>query len=1461
MAEELDAGKIVAKIVIEVETKQAEEQVNKTAENIKSALTSIGISEPKIKIETQQAEQQVKNSTKNIKTEIKSVENTNAQVNVDTKQAEEQVKGSAENIKSEIKSVENTEVKVNVDTKQAEEQVEKSTEKMINTVTEVKSVPFDWDKNEREIKKRTAEVEAETAKIQAKMQIKVPITIEDSSLEDTTYGLEKYLSRIGVKAEDVQKIMNNCFGDLSVYSQYEKQLNIIASKLGIQEKKVNDLNKSYEQYKSSGNQSGAGDKIAAQLERESLKLSQLENQYNKALMAHNNYVNSKVATYQKGVVAAENATAKEVAAQQKMQASLDRSNTALVFADLTTSLRTFNAISPGVVYNIGTIVRQLNLLRRASQANASIGMIAATSILSVVGILSTLVINCYNKIKEKQEEARKKAVESAEAYSENANTVKELAAEYINLKSKMDNSAMSSSEQQEAQEKLLSTQNQLISAYGGEAEALDLVNGKIDEQIKKINELNKEQAQKYINENINRYESALKELRKETKYEVGVIDPKTEAEAYAVVDRLKERFKSFELTDGRLTLTIDAKNAKDELHDFIDYATALKDDNTISPEFLSNIKHTAAKALNSVESETINEYKDIVEQYENALDIVNEKSDEASAEQLKVWQKIYDTLNENISVIESMSSAYETLSSGKELDASKLLELCDTYPKLAKYIAETGDLSLENGEKIKQAQQEILKSNISQLEQEKSILTFKENKNADEEKLLSRITASLSVYRQQLNDINNTDVKTPKLDISDFKTEVDSLSSAYVTLKDNKELDLSTTLDLIEKYPEFAEMMNKGSNSVEGQREAVEKLFEAKKREMLASLKADEQELQSLITTNNTEIQSLKEKMETYNMVSSVVTECKLKIGELEGKSKDYSNQLNQVKSQISAINDLNIESSSTSATNEKLQEQLKLIEHRRALNNLSYAEEISWLQMLYKEYAETAEERMQLEEKIYTAQQNAIKEQEQAYSDLYNTQISNLEHLKNLDQLSKEQELAWLNTLYSQYVLTAEERMSLEEKIYGVQKEIQEEQEQAIKDAMQSELALLEHEKNMDRLSAEDEIAWLERINQSYEMSSEDRMSIEEKIYNAKKSYEEEIQKLQQETLDKKIEALEKARNRSKITYEEELRQLREIYHTQKLTLEQQEQLLEQIRSLQQSAKSDRSSQFSNVGEGVVEALKNKYQEQRDTEEKIINDSIEGWKKWEDETVSAIQSQIDALDELANAQESEDKRREYENKREATELLLKYEKDDYNRQQYIKELNRLDNEEAERLAEEQREQQKKALQEQIETVKNQSQTQQDLLNAELETISKNYEKVMSSYSLEDEAYRMMLSKNQNEIINFIASYAPEYELAGQTLGEKLYQGLKSKIQNIDYYFQQLDVKWQWYSNQTARVANEAVDQFWASRAEYERNLNSMATIPNVNLTVNFNEQVESPVQVAHKMEEVTNNLVNQLKK
>ena len=46
-------------------------------------------------------------------------------------------------------------------------------------------------------------------------------------------------------------------------------------------------------------------------------------------------------------------------------------------------------------------------------------------------------------------------------------------------------------------------------------------------------------------------------------------------------------------------------------------------------------------------------------------------------------------------------------------------------------------------------------------------------------------------------------------------------------------------------------------------------------------------------------------------------------------------------------------------------------------------------------------------------------------------------------------------------------------------------------------------------------------------------------------------------------------------------------------------------------------------IGAAVTEALRNQYEQQQAEEEKRIDESIQSWKTWEEETCAAIQGQI----------------------------------------------------------------------------------------------------------------------------------------------------------------------------------------------------------------------------------------------
>lgn len=125
--------------------------------------------------------------------------------------------------------------------------------------------------------------------------------------------------------------------------------------------------------------------------------------------------------------------------------------------------------------------------------------------------------------------------------------------------------------------------------------------------------------------------------------------------------------------------------------------------------------------------------------------------------------------------------------------------------------------------------------------------------------------------------------------------------------------------------------------------------------------------------------------------------------------------------------------------------------------------------------------------------------------------------------------------------------------------------------EALQNELKLLEHRKKMNQLTSEEELAWLNRLMKQYRLSADERQDLEYRIYQVKQKMQEAEEKALQEQID----------------------------------------------------------MLDDLGSAMISALKARYEEQKKIEQDRINESIKSWQKWEDETVAAIQGQIDALDEL----------------------------------------------------------------------------------------------------------------------------------------------------------------------------------------------------------------------------------------
>lgn len=137
-----------------------------------------------------------------------------------------------------------------------------------------------------------------------------------------------------------------------------------------------------------------------------------------------------------------------------------------------------------------TQTQTLTLAQRAS-AFASKAMGTALRVALNVGLMLainaiisgiTYLVNTQERAKQKAEELKQQTLENAEAAKEESDKISDLISQYEKFE---DVTSLTADDK----ENLKSIQDQLIETFGKEAEGLDLVNGKYDEQLQKLNEI------------------------------------------------------------------------------------------------------------------------------------------------------------------------------------------------------------------------------------------------------------------------------------------------------------------------------------------------------------------------------------------------------------------------------------------------------------------------------------------------------------------------------------------------------------------------------------------------------------------------------------------------------------------------------------------------------------------------------------------------------------------------------------------------------------------------------------------------------------------------------------------------------------------------------------------------------------------------------------------------------------
>lgn len=226
------------------------------------------------------------------------------------------------------------------------------------------------------------------------------------------------------------------------------------------------------------------------------------------------------------------------------------------------------------------------------------------------------------------------ATAATEAWDNSLSDIQSKIQQYQELKIKLDSGDLSQSETIEVKQQILDLQNQIVATYGDQAQGIDLVNGKLDEELQKLQNISQQQltdeANKSLNKNERAYKDAEKEMTKERSYNLGgAFDiggttnesyKKASKDIISIAEQLESKginIKKDRDNTVKFSFTGDASQAEEVINEFETKVRALKDTYGDDNLIINNFLKTSSKALeknNKVLDKYQDNYKSFLEQ-------------------------------------------------------------------------------------------------------------------------------------------------------------------------------------------------------------------------------------------------------------------------------------------------------------------------------------------------------------------------------------------------------------------------------------------------------------------------------------------------------------------------------------------------------------------------------------------------------------------------------------------------------------------------------------------------------------------------------------------------------------------------------------------------------------------------------------------------------------------------------
>ncbi len=569
--------------------------------------------------------------------------------------------------------------------------------------------------------------------------------------------------------------------------------------------------------------------------------------------------------------------------------------------------------------------------------------------------------------------------------------------------------------------------------------------------------------------------------------------------------------------------------------------------------------------------------------------------------------------------------------------------------------------------------------------------------------------------------------------------ETQALIDTYKKAKKDTSEWQNAQKQLADKYPQFASASGILIESIQAVANANGAETEQEWKNLQEKVKVRKADIETSISANKAILEQEKQGLQAMQNMGTVSDFIADKIRDAQARIDELTNKIASSQKELGAINAIlnstagafagaakpvDYSSSVSSYENAALDSALKIHDHRVKMSEMSKEAEVKDLEEIKSKYARTADEIMQMEEKIYDTKkelaERSLEDQENALKNRTDASVNWIEDqkLKNPKFSSEDEEAA-----YNRMIVYHKEYL---DKIWADEKILQADKDRIRKE----ELATIRDYNNKVYQLQKD------RIDKERSDTVDSINKIDSAIVSALRSKYQEQQENAENSLQKELDSLEDWKDKSidiyNSAYDAKIKGIEDAAKAQETALRAEIDALDKAKQDKDRSETDASelSQISRLQDKIAyehdEYNKVELQKQlnkliADREKRLYEQQIEDRK-------DALEKQIDDIKNNAEHQK---------------EIL---------------------------------EQEKKAKIDYINELYN---AQKVSLDQQMNDLRNFYAQKLSQASLEAEAEKLIMDNNQKEILELLKAYGNEYEITGKTLGDRLYDGFKPAIDNI----------------------------------------------------------------------------------